>query len=170
MHALYLETAYLYTHTSTCPLRPHGPPYSLHSHPRVPVAELVSLTALAEPLSQLVITTLPPHSPLVLSCCALTICGNWLGPKRHVTPTTGDPKMRTLKHSQDPEDTHIHTQCTAVTVVAAIRCGSEESRKGCLLCIWTHADKVGANGRNVPGRKYTDVRDFKNQHWECLVR
>lgn len=65
---------------------------------------------MAEPLSQLVITTLPPRSPLALSCCAVTICGNWLGPKRHVTHTTGDPQiLRTHELSQDPEDTLTHT-------------------------------------------------------------
>lgn len=146
MHVVYLETAYTYTHTSTCPLRHHGPPYSLHSHPRVPVAALVLLTALAEPPSQLVITTLPPRSPLAFSCCALTICSNWLGPKRHITHTTGDPKiLRTHEHSQDPEDTHTH-------MWGGYSCESHEiwwqrEQKGYLLCIWTHEDKVGPNGR-----------------------
>lgn len=52
VYVLYLQTAYMYTHAhtpNTCPLRLQGPPYNLQVHPRVPVAALVLLTALAEP-------------------------------------------------------------------------------------------------------------------------
>ena len=129
-------------------------------------------TALAEPLSQLVTTVLPPCSRLVLSCCSLTICGNWLGLERHVTHTTVEPRSqghaitakfpRTHKYSKVPEDTNTSMRVTTVT---AMRCGGEESRKRSRL-FNVHLDtgrEGGAKWQNVPGRKNTERRvTFRN--------
>lgn len=64
----------------------------IHTHAFLLLA-LVLQAALAEPPSQLVITTLPPRSPLrALFFFFCNICSNWLGPQqRRVTHTTGDP-------------------------------------------------------------------------------
>lgn len=150
-------------HTTTCSLRHHGPPNSLHSHPRVPVAVLVLQTALAEPLSQLVITTLPPRFPLVLSCCALTICSNWLGPKHHITHTTGDPKiLRTHKQSQNPEDTQAQPH-----MCGSYSCDNRkmlwQSRKA-IYCA-SGRKQTRAKWQNIPGRKYADVKHLRYRHW-----
>ena len=168
LQVLYRKTIYMYT--QTCPLRLHGPLCSLHSHPRVPVSALVSLTSLAEPLSQLVITTLPPHSPLALSCCDLTICGNWLGPKHHVTHTTGDPKswghissakiLRMHKHTCTHTHTHTHTHtCDGYS------CGRHElvvKRAERLFIV--HLDK-----QTMLEKKHRCER-IKNKNREYLVR
>lgn len=133
---LGLATAYKYAH-QTLPCL-HGPLQNRHSHPRVPVDELVSLTSLAELLGQLVIKTVLPPSPLALHCCVLTICGNWLGSKRHVTHKTGDPKIL------------LQLQLQAFTVVFAMRWRSVERRRSHLLRVLkTHRGKVGPNGKKV---------------------
>lgn len=169
MHILYHKKNHTHTdpHTSTCSLRHHGPPNSLHSRPRVPVAALVLQTALAEPLSQLVITTLPPRFPLVLSCCALTICSNWLGPKHHITHTTGDPKiLRTHKQSQNPEDTQAQPH-----MCGSYSCDNHkmlwQSRKA-IYCA-SGRKQTRAKWQNIPGGKYADVKHLI-QALEWLVR
>lgn len=159
---------------STCPLTLQGPLFSLYARPRVSVAALVLPTALAEPLSQLVMITLPPRSPLALSCCALTICGNWPGLKRHVTHTTGDPRSwghtSTAKIPRTHTRTHIRTARTPLMIVrtaTAMRCGGEESgkRSQTVLCAFRHTEpeKVGTKWQNVPGKKCTERRvTFRN--------
>lgn len=156
MHVLYHKKI-THTHRSaysnTCSLRHHGPPNSLHSHPRVPVAALVLQTALAEPLSQLVITTLPLRFPLVLSCCAFTICSNWLGPKHHITHTTGDPKiLRTHKHSHTCGSYSCDNHKMLWQSRKAIYCAS--GRK-----------QTRAKWQNIPRRKYADVKHLRYRHW-----
>lgn len=88
----------MHARTSTCPLRQRGPPSSLHSHPRVPVAALVLQAALAEPSSQLVITTLPPRSP----SCAPRLCSFY-----HLQQLAGAGGASGYPHNWRPKDPKI---------------------------------------------------------------
>lgn len=137
-HVLYLEAAcmYTYAHSNICPLRLLGPLYTLRVHPRVPVAALDLPTALAEPLSQLVITTLPPRSPLVLSCCALTICSNWPGPGASCYPHNWRPEsLRTHMPGRNSGRTHGDYSCDVTVMCEG---GIKKRGAGYLLYVRIH--------------------------------
>lgn len=180
IYVLYLETAYI-VHTCT-----HSPTLALSDFRGLRSAYMYTHaflllhssppTALAEPLSQLVITALPPRSPLALSCCTLTICGNWLGLglKRHVTHTTGDP--RSWGHTSTAKIQRTHTYTYTHTSHDSHNCNGHEMSRWreqkeiqAIYCAFGHRQKRWDYRQNVPGRKCTEKRvTFRNKCWECF--
>lgn len=78
--------------------------------------------------------------PSALNCRAVTICGNWLGSKLHVT------------RPKDPEtNNHMHT-------CGSYSCDREVAVKRAERLFIVHLDthrQGGTKWHNVPGRKYT---------------
>lgn len=171
----------MHARTSTCPLRQRGPPSSLHSHPRVPVAALVLQAALAEPSSQLVITTLPPSSP----SCAPRLCSFY-----HLQQLAGAGGASGYPHNwrpKDPEDTQsrkakkkkkkssghssMGTRACVVTVATALEMLQQaEGRDSVAHCAFGCNEQAGSEWRNIAGRKYADVKRLSRRSWGWRVR
>lgn len=88
--------------------------------------------------------------------CTHTICGNWLGSKRHVTHTTGDPKI------------HRHTITTHTCGCYSCVCHSLKqwfveavAEERTFIVHWDTHRQGGTKWQKVPGMKCTDVKDLK---------